>query len=152
ASLTPIFHGGKMIGFCGAMAHKADFGGTVPGSTYGKAVSMFQEGTMLPPVRLYRGGELDRDIERIIEANTRQPKLVLGDLRTQIGAPQLACERMQRMCDQFGRETVVEAFQKILRASAAEFGEVIRALPEGVGKAEGFLDSDGVAVDEPIRL
>ena len=80
ASLAPIFHQGRLIGFCGAMAHKADFGGTVPGSTYGKATSMFQEGTMIPPVRLYRNGVLDRDIERIIEANTRQPKLVLGDL------------------------------------------------------------------------
>lgn len=152
ATLAPIFHGNQMIGFSGAMAHKADFGGTVPGSTYGKAVSMFQEGIMVPPVRLYRGGVLDRDIERIIEANTRQPKLVLGDLRTQVGATQQAVQRMQRMCDQFGRETVVEAMQRILGASATEFGEVIRALPEGVHKVEGFLDSDGVTVDEPIPL
>ena len=91
-------------------------------------------------------------MERIIEANTRQPKLVMGDLRTQVGATQQGCERMQRMCDQFGQDVVVEAMQRILRASAAEFGEVIRALPNGTHKVEGFLDSDGVKVDEPIRL
>lgn len=152
ATLTPIFHQGRMIGFCGAMAHKADFGGTVPGSTYGKATSMYQEGTMIPPVRLYRNGVLDRDVERIIEANTRQPKLVLGDLRTQVGATQQGCERMIQMCDQFGQAIVVEAMQRMLRASAAEFGEVIGALPNGTHRAEGFLDSDGVNVDEPVRL
>ncbi len=152
ASLAPIFHQGRMIGFCGAMAHKADFGGTVPGSTYGKAISMYQEGTMIPPVRLYRNGMLDRDVERIIEANTRQPALVLGDLRTQVGATQQGCLRMQRMCDQFGQAVVVEAMQSMLRASAIEFGEVIRALPNGTHRAEGFLDSDGVNIDEPVRL
>jgi N-methylhydantoinase B len=152
ATMAPIIYAGRLIGFCGAMAHKADFGGTVPGSTYGKATSMYQEGTMLPPVRLYRNGVLDRDIERIIEANTRQPALVLGDLRTQVGATQQGCERMQRMCDHFGQEVVVEAMQRILRASAVEFGEVIRALPNGQHCAEGFLDSDGVNIDEPVRI
>lgn len=152
ATMAPIFHDGRMIGFCGAMAHKADFGGTVPGSTYGKAVSMYQEGTMLPPVRLYRKGELQRDVERIIEANTRQPKLVLGDLRTQVGATQQGCERVQQMCDQFGHGVVVEAMQRMLRASAIEFGDVIRALPNGTCSVEGFLDSDGVNVEEPVRL
>jgi N-methylhydantoinase B len=152
ASLAPIFHQGRLIGFCGAMAHKADFGGTVPGSTYGKATSMFQEGTMIPPVRLYRNGVLDRDVERIIEANTRQPKLVLGDLRTQVGATQQACVRMQQMCDQFGQSVVIEAMERMLRASAIEFGDVIRALPNGTRQVEGFLDSDGVNVDEPVRL
>jgi N-methylhydantoinase B len=152
ATLAPIFHEARLIGFCGAMAHKADFGGTVPGSTYGKATSMFQEGMMIPPVRLYRNGVSDRDVERIIEANTRQPKLVLGDLRTQVGATLQGCERMKAMCDQFGHGVVVEAMQRVLRASAVEFGEVIRALPNGVHTAEGFLDSDGVNVDEPVRL
>jgi N-methylhydantoinase B len=152
ATLAPVFHGGRMIGFCGAMAHKADFGGTVPGSTYGKATSMYQEGTMIPPVRLYQNGVLDRDVERIIEANTRQPTLVLGDLRTQVGATQQGCERMQKMCDQFGQDVVVESMQRILRASSAEFGEVVRALPNGTHKVEGFLDSDGVSVGEPVRL
>lgn len=152
ATLAPIFHRRRLIGFCGAMAHKADFGGTVPGSTYGKAVSMYQEGTMIPPVQLYRNGVLNHDVERIIEANTRQPNLVLGDLRTQVGATQQGCMRMQRMCDQFGREVVVEAMERMLRASAVEFGEVIRALPNGTQEVEGFLDSDGVNVDEPVRL
>ena len=107
---------------------------------------------MVPPVRLYRAGVRDHDVERIIEANTRQPKLVMGDLRTQVGATQQGCERMQRMCNQFGQDVVVEAMQRILQSSAAEFGAVIRALPNGRHKVEGFLDSDGVTVDEPIRL
>lgn len=152
ATIAPIFHEGRLIGFCGAMAHKADFGGTVPGSTYGKATSMYQEGMMVPPVRLYRQGVLDRDIERIIEANTRQPRLVLGDLRTQVGATQQGCERMRKMCDQFGQGVVVEAMHRMLRASAIEFGDVIAKLPNGRHRAEGYLDSDGVNVDQPVRL
>jgi N-methylhydantoinase B len=59
---------------------------------------------------------------------------------------------MKGMCDQFGRDVVVDAMQRMLQASAIEFGQVIRALPNGTQKAEGFLDSDGVNVDEPVRL
>jgi N-methylhydantoinase B len=82
--VAPILARGELIGFAGAIAHKADIGGTVPGSTWGRASEMFQEGLLLPPVYLVCQGVPNRDVEQIIAANSRQPELVLGDLASQV--------------------------------------------------------------------
>ena len=69
AVVAPIFHQGALVGFAGSIAHKADIGGTVPGSTYGQATEMFQEGMLLPPVKLYRAGRRDEQMARLISAS-----------------------------------------------------------------------------------
>ena len=59
----PIFHDGQLVAFCGNIAHKADFGGAVPGSVSGQATELYQEGLLLPPVRLIRGGHPVPEVE-----------------------------------------------------------------------------------------
>ena len=93
AVVAPIFHDGVLIGFSGSIAHKADVGGTVPGSTYGQATEIFHEGLLLPPVRLYSAGKRNADIERLVAANSRQPRLVLGDLGSQVGVTHVGRDR-----------------------------------------------------------
>ena len=76
AFVAPVFAAGELVAFAGSIAHKADVGGAVAGSTSANATEIFQEGLLLPPIKIVDGGVAQTDIERIILANSRQPALV----------------------------------------------------------------------------
>src|SRR6195256_1167108 len=152
AVVAPIFHADELVAFAGSIAHKPDIGGGVPGSTYGQATEMFQEGMLLPPVKLYSAGRRDDDLLRLIGANSRQPRLLLGDLDGQAGVLQLARERVAGLCAGFGASVFAAAIESTIAASAREFRHALSGLPDGTHEAEGFLDSDGVDRDRPVRL
>ena len=152
AFVAPVFSDGELIAFSGSIAHKADVGGAVAGSTSANATEMFQEGLLLPPIKMVDGGIAQTDIERIILANSRQPALVGGDIHAQIAVTQMGAARVQELCTRFGAGTVTDAFAAILKGAADELRAAIAKLPEGESSAEGLLDSDGVVLDKPIKL
>ncbi|MBX9760134.1 MAG: hydantoinase B/oxoprolinase family protein, partial [Beijerinckiaceae bacterium] len=150
ALMAPILCDGVLVGFSAAIAHKADIGGTVPGSSWGQAVELFQEGLHIPPMRLYEAGVLNADMERLIAANSRQPRLVLGDLRSQAGAVRIGRERMQALAREHGPRMLVSALDDMIEAAGREMAAAFANLPDGESEAEGFLDVEGGA--EPVRL
>jgi len=152
AFVAPVFADGEIVAFSGSIAHKADIGGTVPGSTSANATEIFQEGLLLPPIRIWEAGRELPDIERLIISNSRQPELVRGDMRAQIAITQMGAARVSELCKRFGAGTVTEAFGAILRGAAEELRGAIAKLPEGLASAEGFFDSDGVELDKPVKL
>ena len=152
AFVAPIFADGALIGFAGSIAHKADIGGTNPGSTSANATEIYHEGLLLPPIRIAEGGRYKDDLERLILTNSRQPELVRGDMRAQIAATRLGVERIRDICGRFGGDTVSEAFAAILAGAASALKEAIAALPDGTASAEGFMDSDGIERDRPVRF
>jgi N-methylhydantoinase B len=152
AFVAPVFAAGELVAFSGSIAHKADVGGAVAGSTSANATEMFQEGLLLPPIKMVDGGITQTDIERIILANSRQPALVGGDIHAQIAVTQMGAARVQELCTRFGAGTVTDAFAAILKGAADELRAAIAKLPEGEASAEGLLDSDGVVLDKPIKL
>jgi len=152
AFVAPILSGGTLIGFAGSIAHKADVGGTQPGSTSATATEIFQEGLLLPPVKIYSRGIFNDDLERLILANSRQPALVRGDMNAQMAATQIGATRILETCDRFGAAAVMEAFAALLAGAAAELRAAIRALPAGEAYAEGFMDNDGIELDRPVRF
>jgi N-methylhydantoinase B len=152
AFVTPIICGATLVGFAGSIAHKADVGGTNPGSTSANATEIFQEGLLLPPVKIYSRGTFNSDLERLILANSRQPELVRGDMHAQMAATQMGADRILQTCEQFGVAAVMESFAALLRGAAEELRAAIRALPDGEASAEGFMDDDGVDLDRPVRF
>jgi N-methylhydantoinase B len=152
AFVAPIIVGGTLVGFAGSIAHKADVGGTNPGSTSANATEIFQEGLLLPPVKIYSGDVHNGDLERLILANSRQPELVRGDMHAQMAATQMGAERIRQTCAQFGVTPVMEAFAALLKGAAEELRAAIQALPDGESSAEGFMDNDGVELDRPVRF
>jgi N-methylhydantoinase B len=152
AFIAPVFADGKIVAFSGSIAHKADVGGAVPGSTSANATEMYHEGILLPPVKIWEAGEPQPDIERIILINSRQPALMRGDIYAQIAVTQMGAARVKELCGRFGASTVTDAFAAILKGAADELGAAIAKLPAGTSSAEGFLDSDGIEVDKPIKL
>jgi N-methylhydantoinase B len=152
AFVAPVFADGAIVAFAGSIAHKADVGGAVAGSTSANATELFHEGLLIPPIKIVAAGRAQGDIERIILNNSRQPALVRGDMQAQIAVTQMGAGRVAELCARFGAATVTGAFQAILDGAAAELRAAIAKLPAGDASAEGLLDSDGVTVDKPIRL
>ncbi|MEA2936910.1 MAG: N-methylhydantoinase [Alphaproteobacteria bacterium] len=152
AFIAPVFADGRIVAFSGSIAHKADVGGAVPGSTSANATEMFHEGLLLPPIKIWDGGQRVPDIERIILSNSRQPELMRGDIHAQIAVTQMGAARVKDLCGRFSADTVTGAFAAILKGAADALRAAIAKLPEGTSSAEGYLDSDGVVVDRPIKL
>ncbi len=152
AFVAPVFVDGEIVAFAGSIAHKADVGGTVAGSTSANATEMFHEGVLLPPIKIWDAGRALPDIERLILANSRQPVLMRGDIHAQIAATQMGVERVKELCARFGATTLTDAFAAILKGAADELRAAIAKLPEGTSSAEGYLDSDGVVIDQPVKL
>jgi N-methylhydantoinase B len=152
AFVAPVFADGKIVAFSGTIAHKADVGGTAPGSTSATATEMYHEGLLLPPIKIWEKGRPLPDIERIILANSRQPVLVRGDIHAQIAVTQMGAARVKELCGRFGAGTVTDAFAAILKGAADELRAAIAKLPSGSASAEGLLDNDGIEIDRPIKL
>jgi N-methylhydantoinase B len=152
AFIAPVFADGQIVAFAGSIAHKADVGGAVPGSTSANATEMFHEGLLIPPVKIWDHGEPQGDIEKIILTNSRQPDLMRGDIHAQVAVTQMGAARVKELCERFGPGTVAGVFAAILNGAAEELRAAIGRLPEGFASAQGYLDSDGVVVDKPIKL
>ena len=103
AFVAPIFADGKIVAFSGTIAHKADVGGTVPGSTSANATEMFHEGVLIPPIKIWDEGRFLPDVERLIVANSRQPVLVRGDMGAQIAVTQTGAKRVTELCERLAR-------------------------------------------------
>ena len=152
ALVTPVFQSGTLIAFTASIAHKADIGGAVPGSTWGQATDLFQEGLLLPPVKVVRNHLPNSDLERLIAGNSRAPELVLGDMHAQIGATKIGREHLQTLSDRFGATTVLASIDEMLEASSRAFRDALSRLPDGQHASQGLLDSDGVDRETPVRL
>lgn len=150
--VAPIIADRTLIGFSASIAHKADIGGTNPGSTSANSTELYQEGLLLPPIKFHRAGEPDVDIERVILANSRQPDLVRGDIHAQVAATNMGVARMKEHAERFGADTIIAAFDAILGGAAEELRAAIAALPDGTASAVGYMDDDGVERDKPVKF
>src|SRR5580698_1979741 len=120
AFVAPVFADGAIVAFSGSIAHKADLGGTVAGSTSANATEMFHEGVLVPPIKIWEASRALPDIERFILANSRQPELVRGDMQAQIAITQMGAARVKALCGRFGAPTLTQAFAAILKGAADE--------------------------------
>src|SRR6266478_5084362 len=152
AVITPIFVEGERIGFCASIAHKSDIGGPVPGSCSGQAREIFNEGLHLPAVRYERGYRRNRDIERLIAANSRTPELVLGDIRGQLGADRLGERRLNELIAKLGKEKTRACCDRLLELSERMLKAAIAQWSDGRFEAERFVDDDGIDLEIPVRI
>src|SRR5271156_3279686 len=109
--VTPAFHGDTLLGFGCVRAHWPDIGSATPGS-YGAVTEIFGEGLRLPPIRLYRAGKPDPNIEAIIFANVRTPSERRGDLRAQVAANRRAQARLAALAEKYGAAELLEIRQE----------------------------------------
>ena len=151
-AITPAFHRGELIGFGVSLAHKSDIGGIVPGSAGAAAREIYHDGILFPPVRFQTAQGIEESIEAIIANNSRVAEVVLGDLRAQVGSTRIGCGKLAALCDEYGRDAVLEVMQCLIAASARRLEMELLQWSDGEVEAEGFLDHDGVTKDQPVRV
>jgi N-methylhydantoinase B len=151
-AITPAFHRGRRIAFTVSVAHKADVGGIVPGSSGAAAREIFHDGLLLPPVRYMTAEGLNESVEDIIRSNSRIPEIVLGDLRGQAGCTRLGATKLDALADEYGAEMIRDAMAGLLGTTAARARAAIARWHDGESSAEGFLDHDGANLQVPVRI
>jgi N-methylhydantoinase B len=147
----PVFHEETLVALAGSLGHHLDVGGRAAGSISTDARDVFEEGLMIPPLKLYRRGVFFDDIFEMIASNIREPQKTLGDLRAQVAAVTVGERRFLELCARHGPKRLAEIIAACLDRSEALMREDLRAYPNGRYSAEGFLDSDGIS-DEPVRI
>ena len=136
--------------YVAARAHHADVGGTYAGSM-GPCRDIYQEGLRIPPVKLVRAGEVDRDVLSLLLNNVRTPEEREGDLRAQLAACHTGATRLHELCDRYTLKRVQAAGTDLLLYSEEMMRAFLRQLPRGSYSAEDFLDDDGMG-SGPIRI
>jgi N-methylhydantoinase B len=149
--VSPVSHEDEIIGYAVTRAHHSDVGGMRPGSMPSDSTEIFQEGVIIPPVRLVRKGEYVEDVLDLLLANVRTPDLRRGDLRAQIAANNIAEERVGELIERRGKDLVLAAFEEVVSYAEKRTREALRELPNGEYEAEDFMEGDGVT-DEDIPI
>ncbi len=149
--VSPVSHEDGIIGYAVTRAHHSDVGGMRPGSMPSDSTEIFQEGVIIPPVRLVRKGEYVEDVLDLLLANVRTPDLRRGDLRAQIAANNIAEERVGELIERRGKDLVLAAFEEVVSYAEKRTREALRELPDGEYEAEDFMEGDGIT-DEDIPI
>lgn len=147
---SPIFYGGRLVGFAAGIAHLNDIGAKDAGQAM-DATEIYQEGLRLGPVRIVAGGQPQHDVLDIITRNSRLPRAIYGDIQAMIAACRTGEKRFAEILDKFGLDAVRVAEKAIFEQCERLDREAVEAIPDGVYEAEGCLDNDG-QTDDPVPV
>ena len=152
--VSPIFieHDGTpiLVGFAANRAHHADVGGISPGSMP-IATEIYQEGIIIPPIKLWEGGKLNEAAFALILRNVRTPEERRGDLTAQLAANRTGIRRVQELIARYGLEQYQACCQALLAYAERITRATIAAIPDGVYRFTDYLDDDGVGT-EPVPI
>jgi N-methylhydantoinase B len=149
--VRPLMRNGRLFAWIASVGHWLDVGGAVPGGYNPKATEFYQEGILIPPVKLVRTGILQQDIVDILLANTRVPQSNWGDLNGQLNALDLGERRLHVLLDEYGDDAIAAALSALSARADALMRANITALPDGTYSYDDFLDNDGVT-DRSLRI
>jgi N-methylhydantoinase B len=147
---VPVFAGGRVVAFVQAFGHHDDIGGAVPGSMPSHATSVFEEGLMVPPIRLWDQGVPNRAALRIMTRNSRTPDSLAADLDAECSACLMGADRLAELFGRYGVPVVEACFDAIVEATTEAFRrELLARIPDGTWAWEDYAEHDGV---DPPRL
>ncbi len=142
---TPIFKAGKLVAWFASTCHAIDIGGI---SLSASGTEVFEEGLFIPIMKLYEAGKPNQTLMKIIEANVRAPREVLGDIHAQVVGNEVGGRRLLEFMDEFRLDDLDEVSREIISRSEMAMRRAIASLPEGTYEGETY--SDGL--EEPVRI
>lgn len=146
---VPVFAEGEVVAFIQAFGHHDDIGGAVPGSMPSAATSMFEEGLMVPPIKLWDRGVPNESALKIMTRNSRMPDSLAADLDAECSACLAGARRLGELFERYGVEAVEACFDAILANSTEVYRtEILSQIPDGTYVWEDYAEHDGV--DEPM--
>ena len=145
---VPVFADGRVIAFVQAFGHHDDIGGAVPGSMPSAATTVFEEGLMVPPIRLWDAGVPNRAALAIMTRNSRMPESLAADLDAECSACLMGARRLGELFERYGVAEVEACFDAIIdRTTQTYRREILGRIPVGSWVWEDYAEHDGV--DEP---
>jgi N-methylhydantoinase B len=148
--IAPVHHDGQVVGYLATLAHHVDVGGGAPASVAAFR-EVFQEGVIIPPVRLVERGRIVDDVFRLILAQIRSKRETAGDFRAQVAANTTGARRIGELLARYGGQTVATYVAALIRYTRQRTRAEIARLPRGSFAADGSLDNDGFT-DRPVHL
>jgi N-methylhydantoinase B len=150
--LLPIYFDGALVGWAAMFGHMSDVGGKVPGSLPTDAVSIYEEGVIVPPVKLFRRGTLDQQLLDTILNQVRLPNWNRADLNAVLASCRAAETRVRELCERFGVDTYLSTLDLLLERNRQAMAKLFqRVIPEQPVTFEDFVDDDGRG-EGPFRI
>ena len=148
--IGPVHWNGQLAGYTACLAHHVDVGGGAPASV-GAFQEVFQEGVIIPAVKLVKGGEIVDDVFRLVLAQIRSKRETAGDFRAQVASNLTGIRRVNEIIDRFGMDEFLRYVGEIVDYTSRRTRAEIEKLPKGVYTAAGSVDNDGFT-DKPVQL
>ncbi len=153
AVCTPVFSNDELVGYVASMAHHRDIGGLEPSSVSVRARDIHAEGLRLPMIRLATAGNVNPSIMSMIEACSRTPRSMRGDLDAQIAACRTGGLRFSELFDRWPARTIYAAMAELMDYAERLTRAEIRKIPDGVYRFSDRLDDDALSVDSgPVTI
>lgn len=147
----PVFHDGEIVCFTCGHIHNTDMGGAVPASLSRSLTEIHQEGVRFPPMKLYRRGELNEELLRVMLLNVRKPEQNLGDLKAFVGALNTGERKVRAMLEKFGAERFRAGLAGLQDYAEHQAREILAGIPDGTYRFADYADEDSVN-GNPCRL
>jgi len=148
----PLFAAGSPIAYAATICHHTDVGGRVPGSNASDSTEIYAEGLRIPPLKLYDRGVANTTLLRIIDRNVRLPGRVLGDLRSQLAACEIAARGMTDLVSRYGADDVRALMIAMMNYSERLTRHCLLELPDGEATFTDWIDDDQIDAGVPIPL
>lgn len=146
--LSPIFYKDKLVAFTSCVLHHTDIGG---GLGYNNR-EVFEEGLFIPVVKLYNAGVANQAVLDMIQSNVRKPEDVIGDIRSQVAANYVCCQKIIEMMEEVGLDTIDDLADEIIQRTEKSMRDAIGVVPDGVYPMEVAIEQAGNREDIKIRL
>jgi N-methylhydantoinase B len=146
--LKPIFVDGILTFVQGSLMIVSDLGGVSAAGLPGNATECFHEGVMIPGIHLYRAGELNMDVVRLIQANSRTPNRVLGDVNAMVAAGNVAEVRLRELVDRHGLENLLSLIDDLIAYGERMARDAIASIPDGTYSGSYLVEDDGIVLDK----
>jgi len=148
----PVFYKDELMFWAMVKGHMADTGNKGVAGNDPTSTSIWQDGLIIPSIKLYDRGQLNKGVRDLYLANLKLPEIVWGDIKCDIGGCTIAARRLVEMLDRYGPETVYGAIDEILATSEREVRDMIRQIPDGVYYGEKSTDHDAINRDKPVTV
>ncbi len=148
----PLFADGRPIAYAATICHHTDVGGRVPGSNASDSTEIYAEGLRIPPLKLYERGKPNTTLFRMIDRNVRLPGRVLGDIRSQLAACEIAARGMTDLVERYGADGVVSLMNATMDYSERLTRHCLSELPDGEATFTDWIDDDQIDAGVPIPL
>ncbi len=152
--IKPVFYGGELVAIVANKAHHVDVGGCAPGSMNPNAKELWQEGIVIPPIRIVVGNELRGNVLKLLMENVRVPKTTAGDVKAQIASLNVGSRRLVEMFEKYGVERVLSAWEEAIAYSERFLRAKVERCPKGAWRGRDFLEwgDELINVDVEVRI